>query len=577
MQKFLERVKGNQHTVFLFCGFSLYYLLALGSFSPLDPSPYAVSSDSIAIDNLGGVVGAYVGGIFIYQFGLVAFSVPFILALAFLSQRRLAISLLLVHSTAVMLYTLQTYHDTFAIASLSLPSAGQVGNIFTSILNHSVGKFGAHVLLITMLGYFVILTVHIPIPQLKALTLKRKKKTSSLPAKHQTFKFATSKTSDTAKFQQDSCKQTAALIKKTLAEFKIHGEVNNWKVLPATTVYEFQPQAGIKQTQITSLANDIALALQVDTVSIEPMPDTSSLGIQIPNRQRELVHLGDILNSNAFKHSDSKLTFALGKGTDGQSACTNLQSMPHLLIAGSTGAGKSVAINSLLCSILSRATPNEVLLLLVDPKMLELSAYNGIPHLLQPVITDTDATRKALAWACEEMQRRYEVLQKLNVKNVEDFRVKWQQLSAPEKTSLRDAYKEIRNIDHMPYIVFVIDELADLMLITGKQIEKLIQRLAQKARASGIHLVLATQRPSVDVITGVIKANLPCRIAFRVASKHDSRTILDVMGAEKLLGKGDMLMLHPAQLRPQRVQGTYVRDDEVKQLVAMLKADIKNK
>ena len=570
MQKFLERVKGNQHTAFLFCGFSLYYLLALGSFSPLDPSPYAVSSDSIAIGNLGGVVGAYVGGIFIYQFGLVAFSVPFLLALAFLSKRRLATSLLLMHATAVILYTLQTYYDTFAISSLALPSAGQVGNVFANILNHSVGKLGAHILLTTMFGYFVILVVRIPIPKLKSLTLKRKKKPSS-QTNQQTFKFATSKASDTAKLQQDSCKQTATLIKKTLAEFKIHGEVNNWKVLPATTVYEFQPRAGIKQTQITSLANDIALALQVDTVSIEPIPDTSSLGIQIPNRQRDLVHLGDILSSNAFKRSPSKLTFALGKGTDGQSVCSNLQSMPHLLIAGSTGAGKSVAINSLLCSILSRATPNEVLLMLVDPKMLELSAYNGIPHLLQPVITDTDATRKALAWACEEMQRRYEVLQKLNVKNVEDFRTKWQQLSATEKTILRDDYKEIRNIDHMPYIIFVIDELADLMLITGKQIEKLIQRLAQKARASGIHLVLATQRPSVDVITGVIKANLPCRIAFRVASKHDSRTILDVMGAEKLLGKGDMLMLHPSQLRPQRIQGTYVRDDEVKQLVSMLK------
>ncbi|MDE3270173.1 MAG: DNA translocase FtsK 4TM domain-containing protein [Pseudomonadota bacterium] len=569
MHKFLEKLKGNQHTALLFCGFSLYYLLALGSFSPLDPSPYAVGSNNVQIGNLGGAIGAYIGGVSIYQLGLIAFSLPFLLAWVILSKRRWAMTLLLTQAVAVLLYTLHSYHATFAIFALALPSAGQAGNTFTSVINHSLGKFGAHILLATMLGYFILIVVRFPLPKFKSLTFKRKKKTSP-PANNQAFKFATSKAADITRLQQDNCKHTATLIKKTLIEFKINGEVISWKILPATTVYEFQPQAGIKQTHIISLASDIALALQVDSVSVEPIPNTSSLGIQIPNRQRQLVQLGDILHSDEFKRSPSKLTFALGKGIDGQSVCANLQAMPHLLIAGSTGAGKSVAINSLLCSILSRATPNEVLLMLVDPKMLELSAYNGIPHLLQPVITDTDAAKQALVWACEEMQRRYEVLQKLNVKNVEDFRIKWQQLSSTEKTSLRNDYKAIRNLNHMPYIIFVIDELADLMLTAGKQIERLIQRLAQKARASGIHLVLATQRPSVDVITGVIKANLPCRIAFRVASKHDSRTILDVMGAEKLLGKGDMLMLHPSQLRPQRIQGTYVRDDEVKKLVSSL-------
>ena len=576
MFKILQSGKQNQFTAlfFLFIGISLYFILSLGSFSPHDPSQFAVSSHHLASKNLGGAIGASISGIFFYHIGLVSFCLPALLFLLFHYQRKLLLSLFIVQSMIVLLYVMQLYYPTHTIFNLTLPSAGATGYWLTKTINNAVGVYGAHILLLTVLGYFVILLGRVTFSPVRKAALRVIPRNftniTNKPTEKKTteFSFSTSLSTSYEEAETDEYqKNTATMIKKTLAEFKINGAINAWNISPMMTVYEFQPQSGTKQVQVTSLANEIALALQVDSVQIEPIPYRRALGIQIPNQHRSVVHLGDILSSAVFKESKSKLTFALGKGIDDKPVCQDLQTMPHLLIAGSTGSGKSVAINALLCSILSRATPQEVRLLLIDPKMLELSAYNDVPHLLRPVVTDIEAAQQALSWACDEMQRRYEVLQKLGAKNVETFREKWQQLANEEKTTLRDRYKDLKEIDSLPYIVFIIDELADLMLIAGKQVEKLIQRLTQKARASGIHLVLATQRPSVDVITGVIKANLPCRLAFTVASKHDSRTILDIMGAEKLLGKGDMLLQQPAQARPVRIQGAYVTDDEVKALI----------
>lgn len=287
--------------------------------------------------------------------------------------------------------------------------------------------------------------------------------------------------------------------------------------------------------------------------------------------KREQVLLGDLLAADEFKNSHSPLLYAMGKGISGRPVYGDIKSMPHLLIAGATGAGKSVGINTLLCSLLMKASPDQVKLILVDPKMLELSCYEGIPHLLMPVITDPDRASTALKWAVNEMERRYHVLKTASVRGIDSFNERWGQFSTSEKERFRHEVGDPQ-LESMPYIVIIIDELADLMLTAPKDVEGTIQRLAQKARASGIHMVLATQRPSVDVITGVIKANLPCRISFQVVSKHDSRTILDQVGSEKLLGRGDLLFQRPGVSKLERVQGAFVSDEEVLSFAEQLKA-----
>jgi S-DNA-T family DNA segregation ATPase FtsK/SpoIIIE len=291
----------------------------------------------------------------------------------------------------------------------------------------------------------------------------------------------------------------------------------------------------------------------------------------VPNTRRDTVYLGDIINSDSFQGSPSPLVFAMGKSLSGQPVCADLTSMPHLLMAGATGAGKSVAINSLICSVVMKSSPADVRMILVDPKMLELSVYEGIPHLLMPVITEPDRASHALKWAAAEMERRYKLMQFASVRNIAGFNQFLSQANPARLEELRIASGG-STIERLPYILLVIDELADLMLTAPKDVESSIQRLAQKARASGIHMVLATQRPSVDIITGVIKANLPCRLSFQVVSKHDSRTILDQVGAEKLLGRGDMLFQRPGSGRLERIQGALVGDEEVLGLVATLKA-----
>ncbi|MGE3667977.1 MAG: DNA translocase FtsK, partial [Steroidobacteraceae bacterium] len=353
---------------------------------------------------------------------------------------------------------------------------------------------------------------------------------------------------------------------------------------PVVTRFELRPAPGVKVSQISSLAKDLARALSAISVRVvEVIPGKSVMGLEIPNEKRELVTLGEIIKSKAYDELASPLALALGKDIGGQAVVADLARMPHLLIAGTTGSGKSVAINAMVLSLLYKSTAEHVRLVMIDPKMLELSVYEGIPHLLAPVVTDMKQAANALRWSVAEMERRYQLMAALGVRNIAGFNKRVKEATDAGKP-IRDPVmtaraandptidqSQIQDLVPLPYIVVIIDELADLMLIVGKKVEELITRLAQKARASGIHLVLATQRPSVDVITGLIKANIPCRIAFQVSAKVDSRTILDQSGAESLLGHGDMLYLPSGTALPTRVHGAFVSDQEVQRVVEALK------
>ena len=348
---------------------------------------------------------------------------------------------------------------------------------------------------------------------------------------------------------------------------------------PVITRFELDPAPGIKGNQIINLSKDLARSLAVVSVRIvDVIPGKPYIGLEIPNENRELVTLGEILNTNQYESISSPLALALGKNISGVPVVTDLDKMPHLLVAGTTGSGKSVALNAMILSLLYKSTASEVRMIMIDPKMLELSVYEGIPNLLSPVVTDMKEAANALRWCVAEMERRYKLMAKLGVRNISGYNRKvteaidkGQPISDPFYIPLTDE-EEIPYLEKLPFIVVVIDELADMMMTTGKKVEELIARLAQKARAAGIHLILATQRPSVDVITGLIKANIPCRIAFQVSSKVDSRTILDQMGAEQLLGHGDMLFLPAGTSNPERVHGAFVSDEEVHKVVGNLKS-----
>ncbi len=374
----------------------------------------------------------------------------------------------------------------------------------------------------------------------------------------------------------DTLEFTSRLIERKLKDFGVDVRVVAAYPGPVITRYEIDPAVGVKGSQITNLVKDLARALSVVSIRlVETIPGKAYMALELPNPKRQMVHLSDILSSQVYAEMGSALTMAMGKDIAGKPVVADLARMPHVLVAGTTGSGKSVAINAMILSLLYKATPQQVRLLLIDPKMLELSVYEGIPHLLAPVVTDMRQAASGLNWCVQEMDRRYRLMSALGVRNIAGYNQK-----------VRDAVKAVQPLtnpftltpddpealEELPLIVVFIDELADLMMVVGKKIEELIARLAQKARASGIHLVLATQRPSVDVITGLIKANVPTRVAFQVSSKIDSRTILDQMGAEALLGQGDMLYLPPGTGYPQRVHGAFVSDQEVHRVAEYLKA-----
>jgi S-DNA-T family DNA segregation ATPase FtsK/SpoIIIE len=359
----------------------------------------------------------------------------------------------------------------------------------------------------------------------------------------------------------------ARLLEEKCREFSVEGAVVQIHPGPVVTTFEFKPDAGVKYSKITGLADDLCLAMQAESVLIDRIPGKSTVGIQIPNRTREQISLRELLESDLYRRSTSKLTLALGKTIHGEPFVADLAAMPHLLIAGSTGAGKSVGINGMLTSILYRATPDDVRMIMIDPKRLELGMYDDIPHLLTPVVVDPKQAANALRWAVREMEERYKTLAAEGVRNIEQYNRNIQQAIAEQRTPPEGG--ELPR--PLPFIVVIIDELADLMMVASNEVEESIARLAQMARAVGIHLILATQRPSVDVITGLIKANLPSRISFRVSSKIDSRTILDGNGAEQLLGRGDMLFLPPASSRCIRLHGPYISEQESARLASFLR------
>jgi S-DNA-T family DNA segregation ATPase FtsK/SpoIIIE len=370
---------------------------------------------------------------------------------------------------------------------------------------------------------------------------------------------------------------TSRLIERKLADFGIEVKVLSAQPGPVITRYELEPAAGVKGSQVTNLVKDLARALSVVSVRVvETIPSKTCMGLEIPNAKRQIVFLSEIMSSQVYADMHSPIAIAMGKDIAGKPVVADLAKMPHVLMAGTTGSGKSVAINALILSFLYKSEASKVRMILIDPKMLELSVYEGIPHLLAPVVTDMRQAANALNWCVAEMERRYKLMSSLGVRNLAGYNQKIKEAEKagekiPHPFSLTPDAPE--PLEEMPLIVVVIDELADLMMVVGKKVEELIARLAQKARASGIHLVLATQRPSVDVITGLIKANVPTRISFQVSSKIDSRTILDQMGAEALLGQGDMLYMPPGTGYPVRIHGAFVSDHEVHQVVNHLKAN----
>ncbi|HRP73829.1 MAG TPA: DNA translocase FtsK 4TM domain-containing protein [Luteimonas sp.] len=380
-------------------------------------------------------------------------------------------------------------------------------------------------------------------------------------------------------YDEETLETLSRQIEFKLRDFRIEVEVKEAQPGPVITRFEMEPAPGVKVSQISSLDKDIARGLSVKSVRVvDVIPGKSVIGIEIPNTRREMIYLSELLDSKEYDKSASPLTLALGKGISGQPVVADLARMPHLLVAGTTGSGKSVAVNAMVLSLLFKASPKDLRMLMIDPKMLELSVYQGIPHLLAPVVTDMKEAGNGLRWCVAEMERRYKLMSAVGVRNLAGFNKKvkdaqdaGQPLLDPLFRPNPESADTAEPLETLPFIVIFIDEFADMMMIVGKKVEELIARLAQKARAAGIHLILATQRPSVDVITGLIKANIPTRIAFQVSSKIDSRTILDQSGAETLLGHGDMLYLPPGTALPERVHGAFVSDEEVHRVVEHLK------
>lgn len=363
------------------------------------------------------------------------------------------------------------------------------------------------------------------------------------------------------------------LIEERCREFSVDGEVTAYHPGPVVTTFEFKPSAGVKYAKVVNLGDDLALALKAESIRIERISGSSTVGIEVPNKRRELITLRDIIDTDAFTQQSSLLTLALGKDIHGDAIVTDLARMPHLLVAGATGAGKSVGLNSMIVSLLYKALPKQLRMLMIDPKMVELKMYEDIPHLLHPIVTDPKLASVALIWAVNEMENRYRCLAECGVRNIDQYNSLLKDVDGYRRAMKLPEGEPVKVPEPLVYIVIIIDEFADLMMVASKDVEDSVTRLAQKARAVGIHLIIATQRPSVDVITGVIKANFPSRISYQVASKIDSRTILDAQGAEKLLGNGDMLFLPPGTARIRRIHGAYVSEKEIVKIVDFVKAN----
>jgi S-DNA-T family DNA segregation ATPase FtsK/SpoIIIE len=582
---------------------SLYLSLCLITHTIKDPVLFFRTTEPPEpVRNLGGIVGAYISGWLLILLGVAAFIIP-VLIIAFGIKRLLGKEghkiyllggILFVVSSSLLLSLLSF---TFSITLEKYPdgTGGLIGRGIAYLSHQFLSLPGAYIFSITLFLSSIILLSPVSITTL-ALTRKKKtedkmkgveeklqdlqeseQSTEGVSLKEQVMQeIMVSKPVAVRPRKRGGCELPSlellnsydftsvrpsreelmtgsSLIKQKLEDFDVEGDVKQVHPGPVVTMYEFEPAPGVKINRVVSLADDLALALKAQSVRISPIPGKATIGIEVPNRQRETVSLREILSSESFKKSNSKLTLGLGKDISGSPVITDLAKMPHLLVAGATGSGKSVSINTMVMSILYKATPAEVKMLMIDPKLLELSAYEEIPHLVSPVITSPKEAAEALKKMVIEMERRYRVLAEKAARNIESYN------------------SQVKDEEQLPYIVVVIDELADLMFTAAADVEDSIARLAQMGRAAGIHLILATQRPSVDVITGIIKANFSARISFQVSSKVDSRTILDSHGAEHLLGRGDMLLMFPGA-RIIRVHGALIAEEEIKAVAEFVKS-----
>ncbi len=603
----------------------IFTLVSLVSYSPQDPSPHHVVSAGHHVHNLFGVVGAYLAGLLIGLFGLGAFWIPVLLLLVsihVLSGRTSRDILVTLTGGLVLMAAtgglLALKGNSLRLFSSRFSTGGIVGIPIKMILLRYSNFAGALIILLVLWIIGLIMATRISLIDLskdlwqlsrttKAKLIKwsgqrKKKKTRTAaekkikrqpkrkvriqapkpPAvkkppvpKQQAFEFMKSGEGfqlPSVNFLEDAppsrshadeenLRVQSKLLEKKLNDFGVGGEVNTVMPGPVITTFEYKPAAGVKISKIVNLADDLSLALRAVSVRIVgPIPGKAAIGIEVANSERDMVYFKDIVTSPGFVKSRSKLTLCMGKDIVGQPVVAQLEKMPHLLIAGATGTGKSVGLNSMICSLLYKATPDEVKLILVDPKRIELTPYNHIPHLITPVVTSAKKATNALFWAVNEMENRYKLLSDRNVRNIIQYNNKIDKLDPKDD-----------NPEKLPYIVIVIDELADLMMVASRDVEASLMRLAQMARAAGIHLILATQRPSVDVLTGIIKANFPTRLSFQVSSRTDSRTIIDANGAESLLGNGDMLFLPPGVARLQRVHGAYISEPEIARITQFLK------
>jgi DNA segregation ATPase FtsK/SpoIIIE, S-DNA-T family len=599
----------------------VFVLISLLSYHPGDPSIHH-AAPATGVHNVFGVLGAHLAGLLIGLFGIGAFWIPFFMLFWSFElfgkrdskalPRSLAGAMLLLIATSALAAFNGNHVEIFG---RQFTSGGVVGIPVNSLLVKYANAIGAFLILslFSLIGLIMGLRFSIaqfalklwktirflkwrergkkvrkrqkalrkkPVKPRKKITIAPTPKTvrENAPApKQQEFEFMKSdgdfqKPSvdflDDPEPKPDSInasnlRMMSKLLEKKLEDFGVNGSVVTVMPGPVITTFEYEPAPGVKINKIVNLSDDLALALRATSIRIvAPIPGKAVIGIEVPNLDRELVCFKDVITSDAFEKSKSMLTMCLGKDIEGNPVATQLDKMPHLLIAGATGTGKSVGLNTMLCSLLYKSSPDDVKLIMIDPKRIELTMYDGIPHLITPVVTDVKKATNALFWAVREMERRYKLLSTLKVRNINQYNNKIRKIEPKEGEEPPEK---------LPYVVIIIDELADLMIVASRDVEVSLMRLAQMARAAGIHLILATQRPSVDVLTGIIKANFPTRLSFQVSSRTDSRTIIDSNGAESLLGNGDMLFLPPGTSKLQRVHGAYISEAEIVRITEFLK------
>jgi len=608
----------------------IFTLISLLSFSPEDPSIHKARAVG-EIHNLFGILGAHVAGALIGLFGIGAFWIPLLLLLASIQffgdqSRQVMLSTLiggivLVITTGSLLAVQQNYYVLFGN---KFSAGGLIGIPFKSfVIQYSNVAGGLIILSLLWIVGFILATgfsliafskrfwkwINAVTDRITTLYLKRKERREKSIRREKNVKARKLKKKKPVKIRQvekkpikpvpapkqeefgfmrsgkgfqlpstefldeketipgsaddENLRMQSKLLEKKLEDFGVRGSVVAVSPGPVITTFEYKPAPGIKINKVVTLSDDLALALRSSSIRIvAPIPGKAAIGIEVPNANREMVNFREVVVSSAFEKSKSKLTLCLGKDIVGNPVVAELDKMPHLLIAGATGTGKSVALNAMICSLLYKARPDEVKIIMVDPKRIELTSYDGIPHLITPVVTSAKKATNALFWAVREMEKRYELLSEMKARNVQQYNQKIEK-------SRKQGEEELA--EKLPYIVVVIDELADLMMLSSRDVEVALTRLAQMARAAGIHLILATQRPSVDVLTGIIKANFPTRLTFQVSSKTDSRTIIDTNGAENLLGNGDMLFMPPGTAKLQRIHGAYISEAELAQITKFLR------